>query len=81
MHVKSKSGVYEVADKDERTVYIGSAKDVRARVEEHLMERPASCIRLHAAMIRVEYTADYKFQEQHLRALFRNVNGRDPKCH
>jgi hypothetical protein len=80
MKVESRAGVYELADIDESTIYIGSADNLRARIEKHLMEPETSHLKQHASLIRVEYREDYEVQEQHLRSLFRDVYGSDPKC-
>ena len=80
MHIEGKPGVYELADVDEVTVFIGSAENLRAQIEAHLMDPAASCVKLHAAKIRVEYTDDYETQEQNLRSLFQSAYGCEPVC-
>jgi excinuclease UvrABC nuclease subunit len=80
MKVSGRSGVYEIADREESTVYIGSAQNLRARIEKHLMEPETSHIKRHAALIRVEYRDDYEVQEKQLRSLFRSIYGGEPRC-
>lgn len=78
--VKPLPGIYELADDEMMTVYIGSSDNLRARLEQHLMEPATSCIKHHAALCRFEYTKDYKIQEHNLRDLFLKAFGSDPKC-
>jgi excinuclease UvrABC nuclease subunit len=48
-------GVYQLADPNAELVYIGSAKEVRRRLKEHLVEETTSCIKRCAAKYQIEY--------------------------
>ena len=77
---KDEPGVYELANSDDMTVYIGSADRVRDRLWVHVGELPDSCIRRHAVKYRVDYIADYKNQELLMRSLFLDAFGEEPLC-
>jgi len=78
--LKPEPGVYELANREETVIYIGSASNVRLRLQQRLREPTGSCIGRHAVFARVEYTAAFKTREQNLRKLFRDVFGADPLC-
>ncbi len=63
---KDEAGVYELADAQERIVYIGSSNALRRRLTEHLAESSSSCIRRNATQYRIEYTSAYQRREREL---------------
>jgi hypothetical protein len=73
-------GAYEIADLDENVIFIGSAPDVRSRLKAHFDEPVTSCIRTHGARYNVEYGPDFESRERHMKKLYRDIFGEDPKC-
>lgn len=67
-------GVYEIADEDKRTIYIGqSARDVPNRIRQHLQKE--SCIRDRGAFWRYEHSRIPKSHEADHIAKYRSVHG------
>lgn len=73
-------GVYELADVDKRTIYIGqSARDVPNRIRQHL-ERPG-CVAEHAAFWRYAYSRVPQAHEaEHLARHRARHGGLLPSC-
>ena len=73
-----KPGVFEIADEDGMTIYIGDAENLRLCFERLLSEPDFEEIRQHAEMCHVEYRIDNQSQSQLKRMLFRDIFGHDP---
>ena len=74
-----KPGVYEVADKEGKTIFIGGGKNVRSCLERLLADPDLRHVRQQAAMCHVEYRVDYQSHLQFKRMLFRDVFSYDPE--
>ena len=72
-------GVYEIADEDKQTIYIGqSSRDVPNRIRQHL-ER-STCVSARAAFWRYAHSRIPQSHEaDHLRR-FRSTHGELPPC-
>ena len=70
LSLHARSGVYELANKDQVIIYIGHATNLK----DHLPHQSASspCLRVHAYYYRVEYTDDAKERAGVLLLEFRN---------
>lgn len=73
-------GVYELGDKDGVVIYIGSSKELRRRLKEHLSEARYTCIRQNATHYRIEYTTNYTNREQDLYKYHLATYGKPPEC-
>ncbi|MEJ2292046.1 MAG: GIY-YIG nuclease family protein [Deinococcales bacterium] len=72
-------GVYELADADRRTIYVGqSARDVPNRLRQHLAS--GGCVAARAAFWRYRYSRVPQADEAALLAEFRRRHGRLPEC-
>jgi predicted GIY-YIG superfamily endonuclease len=77
---REEGGVYELADAGSRTIYIGSSRQIRTRMRQHLSEEASSCIRQNATQYRIDYRSDYAAEELKLYDKFVRENGKPPKC-
>ncbi len=72
-------GIYELADADRRTIYVGqSARDVPNRIRQHLAR--SSCIADGAAYWRYAYSRVPQADEADHLARHRSRNGELPPC-
>ncbi len=72
-------GVYELADAERTTIYIGqSARDVPNRLRQHLAS--TGCVADRAAFWRYRYSRVPQAEEAALLAAFRRRYGRLPEC-
>lgn len=72
-------GVYEIADAQKRTIYIGqSARDVPGRLRQHLAA--GGCVAERAAYWRMSASRVPKADEADAIAAFRARHGRLPTC-
>ena len=71
-------GVYELADEDGMTLYIGGADNLRSCFERLLGGSDPLGIRQHAKMCCLEYRDDFRSHVQVLLELFRYTYERDP---
>jgi hypothetical protein len=78
--LKPSPGVYELADKDEVTIYIGGAENLRSCFERLLAGPDPLCMKKHVETCRIEYREDYRSQVQFLLNLFKSTYGKEPLC-
>jgi hypothetical protein len=72
-------GVYELADKERRTIYVGqSARDVPNRLRQHLAA--GGCVAAQAAFWRYRYSRVPQAEEAALLAAYRRRHGHLPEC-
>lgn len=72
-------GVYEIADEEKRTIYLGqSARDVPNRIRQHLAR--AGCVAERAAYWRMAYSRVPQAHEAELLAVHRARHGALPPC-
>lgn len=72
-------GVYEIADRDKRVIYLGqSARDVPNRLRQHLGRN--ECIREHGCYWRYRYSRVPQADEAALIARYRDSHGGLPPC-
>ena len=71
-------GVFELADREGLTIYIGGADNLRTRFERLLSDPDFDPVRQKAAICHVEYRLDYQRQSRLKRMLFRDVFGYEP---
>jgi hypothetical protein len=72
-------GVYELADADKQTIYIGqSASDVPNRLRQHLAA--GSCVALRAVFWRMAPSRVPRADEARLLAEYEALHGRLPPC-
>ncbi|MEX2501514.1 MAG: GIY-YIG nuclease family protein [Trueperaceae bacterium] len=72
-------GVYEIADRDKRTVYVGqSSRDVPTRVRQHLSA--GGCVAERASYWRTAYSRVPQATEAELLARHRERHGDLPVC-
>jgi hypothetical protein len=72
------SGVYELADEDGMTIYIGGTDNLRTCFESLLGGSDRLGIRQNAKMCRFEYRDDFHRHVRFLRGLFIDIYERDP---
>jgi hypothetical protein len=73
-------GAYELGNAAGEVVYIGSAAEIRRRLQEHWSEPPGSCVKRHATQYRVEYREDYLACERDLYRWHLKTHRRPPTC-
>jgi len=73
-------GVYELGDKDGVVIYIGSSKELRRRLKEHLSDGRYTCIIQNATHYRIENTTNYMNREQDLYKYHLATYGKPPEC-
>lgn len=73
-------GVYELGNPGKNVIFIGSSKQVRSSLLEHLEEPPGSCVRRFATRYRIEYTNDFKKREDELFNEHVRFHGKLPRC-
>lgn len=72
-------GVYELADEEKRTIYVGqSARDVPNRIRQHLAR--GGCVAARAAYWRMAYSRVPQADEADLIAAHRARHGALPPC-
>lgn len=72
-------GVYEIADDDKRTVYVGqSDRDVPNRIRQHLAR--GGCVAERAAFWRMAYSRVPRADEAEIIAAHRSRHGALPPC-
>lgn len=72
-------GVYEIADAEKRTIYIGqSSRDVPGRIRQHLAA--GGCVAEHGAWWRMAASRVPQADEADLLATFRDRHGDQPHC-
>jgi hypothetical protein len=80
LSLKPSPGVYELADKDGMTVYIGGAENLNSCFESLLAGPDPLGIKNHVAMCRIEYREDFRSQVQFLKKLFNDTFDNAPLC-
>ena len=76
---RDEPGVYELGNTLGAVVYIGSADQLKRRVNEHLAES-GTCIKRNASLYRVEYTHDHVSRARQLLDEHVKANGVPPVC-
>lgn len=76
---RNEPGVYERSSPGKNVIFIGSARQVRTRLLQHLGE-PGACIPRFAARFRIEYTSDFKKREDELFNEHVKLHGKLPRC-
>ena len=72
-------GVYEIADEEKRTIYVGqSARDVPNRLRQHLARN--ECIARDGRYWRYSYSRVPRADEARLLAQYQQANGELPRC-
>jgi hypothetical protein len=72
------SAVYELADEDGMTIYIGGTDNLRSRIEGLIEGSDRLGIRRYAKLCRLEYRDDARNHVRFLRKLFLDIYERDP---